>query len=206
MLGLIKKDLLIVKSNLKSLIIIFIAFIFMSLKGDFEISFFIPFMCIMVFVSTFSYDDFNNWNPYAITFPCGRKNIVKSKYIASISLVTVSAIIGLILSFIVKRTINVESIIPSLIGSLFSISIIISIMYPLNFKYGSEKGRIILFASIILLSLIATSIYHFVNLDDLQGVFDFIENVGIVIIPILSVIFIVISYYVSKAIYLKKEF
>lgn len=206
MLGLIKKDLLIVKSNLKSLIIIFIAFIFMSLKGDFEISFFIPFMCIMVFVSTFSYDDFNNWNPYAITFPCGRKNIVKSKYIASISLVTVSAIIGLILSFIVKRTINVESIIPSLIGSLFSISIIISIMYPLNFKYGSEKGRIILFASIILLSLIATSIYHFVNLDDLQVVFDFIENVGIVIIPILSVIFLVISYYVSKAIYLKKEF
>lgn len=206
MLGLIKKDLLIVKSNLKSLIIIFIAFIFMSLKGDFEISFFIPFMCIMVFVSTFSYDDFNNWNPYAITFPCGRRNIVKSKYIASISLVTVSAIIGLILSFIVKRTINVESIIPSLIGSLFSISIIISIMYPLNFKYGSEKGRIILFTSIILLSLIATSIYHFVNLDDLQGVFDFIENVGIVIIPILSVIFLVISYYVSKAIYLKKEF
>lgn len=206
MLGLIKKDLLIVKSNLKVLIIIFIAFAFMGFKGDFETSFFIPFMCIMVFVSTFSYDDFNNWNPYAITFPSGRKNIVKSKYIASLLLVLVSAIIGLIISFAVKGTIDVESIVPSLIGSLFSISVIMSVMYPLIFKYGSEKGRIILFTSIIIFSLVATSIYHFVNLDNLQGVFNFIENVGIVIIPILSAVFLVISYYISKAIYLKKEF
>ena len=73
MLGLIKKDFLLIKANLKSLSIIFIVFIVMMFQGSFDVAFVMPLLGIMMFISTFSYDDFNHWNSYAITFPNARK-------------------------------------------------------------------------------------------------------------------------------------
>ncbi len=209
MLGLIKKDLLIVKSNLKTLIIVFIAFIFMSFNSGFEISFVLPFMCIMAFISTFSYDDFNNWNPYAITFPCGKKNIVKSKYIATFLIIILSSIFSFVISYIIckiKNNVEFNNIIISLFSGLFSISLIISIMYPLNFKYGTEKGRLFIFSIVILISLIVSLIHNFINLDNLKDMLYFVDKFGIIIFSILPIIFILISYYISKKIYINKEF
>ena len=37
----------------------------------------------MMFISTFSYDEFNNWNSYVATLPNGRKNAIIAKYIAT---------------------------------------------------------------------------------------------------------------------------
>ena len=83
MLGLIKKDFLILKANSKSMAIIFIIYLMMAFQGVFDVTLIVPLIGIMLFISTFSYDDFNNWNSYAVTLPDGRKNVVRAKYISN---------------------------------------------------------------------------------------------------------------------------
>ena len=83
MKGLIKKDLLMIKNNLKIVIIIFFVFFIMALQGEVDISFAPSLISVMLFMSTFSYDEYNKWDAYVITLPNGRKEAVKAKYIST---------------------------------------------------------------------------------------------------------------------------
>ena len=56
MLGLIKKDFLIIKNNLKLIIVMLMVFFIMALGGQFNISFIPTFIIVMLFISTFIYD------------------------------------------------------------------------------------------------------------------------------------------------------
>ena len=67
MLGLIKKDLLMIKSNFKLILIMLVVFFIMALQGEFDISFIPTFIIAMLFMTTFSYDEYNKWDAYAIT-------------------------------------------------------------------------------------------------------------------------------------------
>ena len=101
MLSLIKKDLLLMKNNLKLIGIMLVIFLFMILQGSYDLSFLPAMISIMLFISTFSYNEYNKWDAYAITLPNGRKNIVKSKYIATLILVGIFIIITLVLNIII---------------------------------------------------------------------------------------------------------
>ena len=209
MLGLIKKDFLMIKANLKTFLIIFIAFIIMSYNGSYEMTFVLPFLCIMLFISTFSYDDFNNWNAYAISFPCSRKTIVKSKYMASIIITIISSIIGVLVAAVIaglKGSIDVSETLDSLFSCILAISIIISIMYTMIFKYGSEKGRIFLFLLFAIIAVLGNVFYKYIDFSSLERYLSFFEKNYYVVIPMFSALIICVSYLISKRIYLKKEF
>ena len=55
MLGLIKKDFLLIKSNLKSITLILILYIIMSIQGSLVLTYIIPFLGVMILTSTFSF-------------------------------------------------------------------------------------------------------------------------------------------------------
>lgn len=73
MIGFIKKDLFMIKANLKTFLITFVLYLILAIQGSFDITFVIPLIGIMLFITTFSYDDYNNWNAYVATIPNGRK-------------------------------------------------------------------------------------------------------------------------------------
>ena len=209
MLGLIKKDLLMIKSNLKLVLIVFIVFFIMAIQGGFDISFAPAFISVMLFMSTFSYDEYNKWDAYAITFPNGRKNIVKSKYIATLILIFVSIVITILLSIIVgylKNDINYESIFSIMAGCGFSVILIQSIMYPLIFKFGIEKGRMGLFIGAFGITAIIGMFSKVINVKIPPHFLLFIENYWIIVVAIVTIIMLAISYIISQKIYLKKEF
>ena len=192
MLGLIKKDFLIIKSNLKTMIIIFIVFLIMILQGVFDSTFVIPLIGIMLFISTFSYDDFNKWNAYVSALPNGRKNAVRAKYIASIILTLILGIVSIAISIIVSNAksieINIEEMLESLFGTIFSVIIIISLMYPIVFKFGSTNGRIILFAVIFGLAAIIGIISNFVDMEAAISAVNILYKNSYIVIPLISVI------------------
>ena len=111
MKGLIVKDLLLIKENIKQLVLFVLVFVFIGLQGN-QILVFVPaFLSMMMFLSTFSYDDYNKWNSYAVTLPNGRKNIVKAKYIASIFLSLVAILLTyllVILFGVANHNLNLE--------------------------------------------------------------------------------------------------
>ncbi len=206
MLGLIKKDFLIIKNNLKLIIVMLMVFFIMALGGQFNISFIPTFIIVMLFISTFSYDEYNNWDAYAITLPGGRKNIVKSKYIASLFLTLLSAVITVLLNYLISVINNtaVNELISSLLGSICAIVIIQSIMYPLIFKFGMEKGRIVLFILVFVMVGVITLLKNIIKIPTLLVVL--FNNYWFIVIPIILVISLLISYKISEKIYLKKEF
>lgn len=210
MLGLIKKDFLLIKSNLKSIVIILVIYLALAFQGSFDITYIFPLIGLMLFISTFSYDDFNNWNAYAITLPNGRKNVVRAKYLSSILLALILVIVSLIMSIVINYVknipINLEETISLLAGIVLSNVIVISLLYPIFFKFGSTNGRLILFVVIFGITVILAVIAKFVDFSFLKDFIDALDRYLFIEIPIISVILLIISYFVSNKIYKNKEF
>ena len=209
MLGLIKKDILMIKNNSKFLILSLIIYVMFAIANEVDISFIIPFMIAMFFISTFSYDEYNNWHAYAITLPNGRNNVVKSKYIATLLLITVATLVSIILSIVmssIRKTLDIEEILSSCMGSTIAIIFIISLIYPLLFKFGSEKGRIALFiVSFVLVGIVSLS-SKITTFSISKNLIIFVENNLPLIFIISIVLMLSISYIISVKIYSKKEY
>ena len=93
MRGLLLKDFLMIKGNIKSILLFFVVFCLIALEGN-DFLFFVPSLIgFMMFMTTFSYDEYNKWDLYAITLPIERKKIVLAKYLGSAILLVFSFII-----------------------------------------------------------------------------------------------------------------
>lgn len=210
MTGLIKKDLFLMKSNLKLILIIFVVFTISSINQESNNLYFMPaLVSTMLFMSTFSYDEYNKWNTYATALPSGREKIVIAKYLVTLLLNIVVFIITIVLSLIVGKiegNLNVEEVFQTIAGILVATIIIQSIIYPLIYKFGVEKGRIWLFVGIFGISTILGILITKVNFTLSPAIINFFNDYYLLLIPLFIFICLSISYNVSKNIYLKKEF
>lgn len=209
MFGLIKKDLLMIKGNLKAMSIMLIIFLIIALNGQEDISFFPVFISIMLAMSTFSYDEYNKWDSYAITLPGGRENIVKAKYLTAIILLSISVILTIILSLVSiykNSTFQFDELLSTTIGVVLAITLVISMMYPVVFKLGVEKGRIGIFALIFIIVGIIGFITKKVKFRIPKIISLIFNDYYFISLPLLIVILLYISYKVSKKIYSQKEF
>ena len=210
MIGFIKKDLAMIKSNFKLLAVLIVVYTIMGLMDKMDISFILPFMCVMIMISSFSYDNFNRWDAYSISLPNGRKNSVKSKYITTILMTLVVSIITIILSFIISyvntQTINYEQILVTMFGTIFGTLLVLTIMYPIIYKFGVEKARIGIFLLVFGIIIIGSLLANFVNLSNILKSLSFLEDYLIIILIIVAIIMVYGSYKISEKIFNKKEF
>ncbi len=210
MIGFIKKDLAMIKSNFKLLGVLIFVYAIMGLMGKMDISFILPFMCVMIMISSFSYDNYNKWDAYCISLPNGRKNSVKSKYITTILMTLIVSIITVILSFIISyvntKTINYEQILVTLFGTVFGTLLVLTIMYPTIYKFGVEKARIGIFLLVFGIVIIGSLLANYVDLSNVLKYLSFLENYLIVILIVVAIIMVYVSYKISEKIFSKKEF
>ncbi len=211
MLGLIKKDLLMIKGTIKFIGIFAIVYSMVAvMEGDLNGVAFIPALVCIMMMTTFSYDEFNKTDAYVTTFPCGKKNVVKAKYIATIILFIASTLLSIILSSaigIINGDFDFQYALEIALGTAIGVSIFQCLFYPAIYKFGIEKSRIgifvIVFAIVGVGALIAKS---GININFLKNIEIFLDNYGIIIIPIITIILWSISYWISARIYMKKEF
>ena len=81
-----------------------------------------------------------------------------------------------------------------------------SILFPVLFKYGSEKGRIVMIIiglGIVGIGLLFSKIF---SIEIPNNLISFLDLYFPIIFPVISVTMVIISYYISKKIYLTKEF
>ena len=208
MLGFIKKDLLVIRSNMKFLLVIFVLYILMALDGDMSLAFLPTFLSIFLMMGGFSYDNYNNWDSYAISLPEGRKNVVRAKYIATLIILIISSLLvlgtSLGLHFIKPDLIVIKDTLLSILISVIVAIVLLSITYPVIFKIGIEKARIAMFGIAFGIVAIVVLIIRFVKVPKEIG--SFLSN-NAVILSILVVLGILYgSYKLSLRIYRKKEF
>ena len=216
MKGLIIKDLCVLKNQMKTLLLVLAFFIIFSIINENAtfILFLVPFYMIMILITTFNYDEFNKWDSYCNSLPLSRKEIVKSKYILFNATSLIVLIVGILASFIIPNFIEnttFESLFASIIGVAFGICLVISLLIPFYYKFGSSKGRIMLFLCIVILALIIgmiTSLDIFNN-KELMNLLNSLNNLSIGMITLLLIILtsivMSISYYISVRIYKNKE-
>jgi len=94
MKGLIIKDILNLKKNLNTLLVLVIFYAFLGYRsGDPSMLIaMIVLLLTMMSITSISYDDLAKWDKYALAMPISRKNIVLSKYILAV-LLSISGVV-----------------------------------------------------------------------------------------------------------------
>lgn len=225
MKALIKKDLYNLLSYKQSLIIIIAIIIITTITNPKDI-YTLPMILIMMIgiisLSTFSYDEISKSDKYILALPVKKEDIVKSKYLLSIFSSLISAITGILLTFILyfilkefktgSLNLNINLLfINSAIG-LLAFSLIQSVQIPCVYKWGAERGRIGLFIAIMIISLLVMGIYNFttkvITIDLDFNLKYLLNNIYIIYIIIILICLVteLISYKLSLKIFKNKDY
>ena len=152
MMGLIKKDVYLSLSMLKSYVVVAAVFALLTMTGIYDISFFVTYlsvMCIMFPVNLFAYDEQARWDKYAAALPAGRAGMVKARYLFTILICFGTLVFALLLQLIVALFTGVQGqertdlLLSGLLPTAYGI-FMNAVLLPLLFKFGSQKGRIYL--------------------------------------------------------------
>ena len=157
MKSLILKDLYNIGHNAKSMLLILLVFaiglIMVSGVESYIISSGV--LCSMMIVTTFTFDDHCKWSKYALVMPICKKDIVKAKFIVLIIFCIAGICVGTIFGVaggvaMHKMALSMEGIVTMLFMGF--VGLIVSVIFgsmsiPLVFKYGAEKGRMLLLIS-----------------------------------------------------------
>lgn len=222
MKGLIIKDLLQLKSYLKTLIVFMFIFVCVSLepKNTSVDGILIIMMTLglgMFGMATFSYDEMAKANKYILTFPLTKKEVVLSKYVLQFLLTITGSVLGMILSIIISLVLGKEipnsiDLISIALGGILGIGLVESIQIPCIYKMGAEKGRIYMFIATVVIAFIAGAIVMLGEkvINNFSINLDFINNMLESVFPLVLLGLILleyfISYKISYKIYSKKEF
>lgn len=205
MRGLLYKESVLLKQYSRvwvCLLLFAVAFSVMSEDSSFILSMMAMF-CIMLPLSSMALDEQADWGRYASALPVRRSQIVWSKYIMSLVCMGLGLVVGLVLMGVLRplvfaskawdwAEIGGQALLTGMFGLL-----LLSVMMPLLFWLGPEKGRFALIGAIFILMMPL-----FVWKEQVETWLPFLRTAG----PFFVVALLLISVAVSIAIYRKKEF
>lgn len=214
MKSLILKDLYNIGHNAKSMlsILMVLAVALIPTSGVSAYIFVCANLCSMMIVTTFSFDDNSKWTRYAMIMPISKKDLVASKFIVLLIFSAIGTVFGLILGTVggiitSKITMNLTNIYELLILSLiaFVVAMIFgSVSIPLVFKFGAEKGRMLLLISFLIPSAIGFGLYQ---LFYALGIVLSEQNVIILLCcsPVIAFLWVYVTYQISCKIFYHRE-
>ena len=174
---------------------------------------YLPF-CTAIFVtSLISYDEVDNGFQFLMTLPVSRSLYINEKYILCMGSALISWILSAVLYFVSKllhgSVINFFSDIQVVVVFLPVIVIALSVMIPVQLKFGVEKSRIVL---ICLAGAIIAAVYVVTEVldPDTIGILRWIDSLNETVLLtagfMVMALTAVISWLVSRKIMLNKEF
>ncbi len=217
MTGLILKDFINLKKNVKIFAVLAVLYGFMAFTTT-DASFFSSMFTMLIAIltlSVYSYDELAKWDVYALTMPVSREDIVRGKYIIMLLLTFIGAVIGTVSTIIIKMLQKNNDFMSGMQSAWIGGAVIIlfyCIALPFITKLGVEKARFIFFA----IYLIPFAIIYFIGNAVKSGDFVIPEQLitfaerlahnAAVLVPLVLLFVLVVSYTISIGIYRKKEF
>ena len=161
MRGLIVKDMLIMRKNLRTYAVFMGFYLIMSALDLFSISFttaIIQIIVMMLPMGAFSYDEMAKWDRYAMSLPTGRRAVVGGRYCFALILALGAALYGLLVSVVLSILSSQDAMMENLLTVLVSLGLGLlycDILLPLCYKLGPERARpymyLVVFLPVILL-------------------------------------------------------
>ena len=159
MKGLLLKDFCILKQQMKLMVVvvIFYAIWAVAAKMPTLMGTMVILLSIMMPISSMSYDEAGQWYRYAFSLPIPRRTLVLSKYVLGFLVSLGGLVVSAIGNIIILALTNGENALESwltIIGFLELGVIFLSIIIPILFKYGVEKGRLFIVVIAVIPSLL----------------------------------------------------
>lgn len=201
MKGLILKDIMnLKKQGIYYLLVIGIYIIISITSGN---SFMFQYMiCVfggMLPITAMAYDEKADWDKYALSMPVSRIEMVLSKYVLAIIGLIVGFVFSTVYSLILPAKVEISNrylMYPYLIVLLFT-----SIILPILFKVGVEKGRIVMMAILLLPMLSVTLIMTSRVIEPAIKIFIILRDY----LPIITAVLVTASILLSHHIYKNKD-
>jgi hypothetical protein len=146
--------------------------------------------------------------------PLSRKSIIQSKYLIMLLLTLFGLVVNTIFTLILNTILKTELTMANIQSGLIGVAIVIffyCIVIPIITKFGIERARIILMFVYFIPFLVGILINQLVKgkSQPPEGLIEvlntLVKNIY-VIVPIVLILSLGLSYYISKRIYEKKEF
>lgn len=202
MLGLVYKDLMVMRRTLLLYGAMGIVYGIIALYGDQYGMVFALMMIVsaMVPISAISYDERSKWDKIVNTMPLSRKEIVLSKYLLAILLTAISSVIIFAFYMLVPEMPLEEKAVITAVMAMMAMIYQAALM-PVMFKFGSEKGRTMMLAILFVPAVLIFAIGE-MNIIDVNTAISFLER-NEAMIPYLMAGFVLVIYSLSMALSVK---
>lgn len=207
MKGLLLKDLMNLKGQAKVMLLLLGFYMVMAFVSR-EQSYFggvVTILCALIPVTALSYDERAKWDHIALTMPVSRRDMVLSKYLLGGAFALGALVLNISFQLIMGAQAMADILMTSLlmcgVGVLF-----LSILLPILFKMGVEKGRILM----MMVLFIPTGLVMLLSQSGLPApdpeVLATMERWAPMVMAMFLVLVTVLSITLSLRIYQKKEF
>ena len=206
MKGILYKDFLVLKKQGVIILGCLLLYGIIALFGGDDSSIFsfaVVFLGTMLPVTALAYDEQAKWDKYALSMPVSRTEMVVSKYLLCLIVFAIAEILNLSVELIQKKgIIDMDAVLVSL--AVLSLGILyVSVMLPLLFRFGVEKGRLM----ILLVVFVPVGIFMLLDWAGVSMPKSDTEITALLkILPVVALAALILSVLVSVAIYQKKEF
>ena len=214
MKSLVLKDLFNIGHNAKSMLFILVVFAvaLIPFSGVECYIFVCAILCSMMIVTTFSFDDSCKWARYAMIMPVSKKELVAGKFLTLAIFCAVGSLFGMIVGFIGGLITNKIALTYAGIGELLFLTMVAwvlslifgSMSIPLVFKFGAEKGRVLLLVSFLVPAGICFGIYQLLAALGIM-LTDQIVFILLCCSPLLALAWCYVMYQISCRIFAKQE-
>lgn len=211
MKGILLKDIFTVLNNRRQFTLILamgLVFTFVFQDGGQYISMMFSLMLMMFVYSSFSYDESAKWDRYAATLPVKRSTVVASKYLLTLLCAFASLALSLIIAVISWAVGFTNSFIDGFSSSFAVIAAMtfgLSLMLPITFRFGVEKARFINIVVFMVPYALVLFLLPLIQKGGLQ-IPPILLQILPWVLPLLLIIMLVVSFFLSVRFYANKEF
>ncbi len=209
MRGVVLKEFYLMKSLGKSYALICAFFLLMTLTKVYDYSFlsgFVVMLLLTIPMSTFSFDEAAGWDKFAAATPVGRKGVVQGKYLFVLALggglLVLNSLMQVLLFFLGAGQ-------GDTLGEMFWTGVaclgaglaLNAILLPCIFKLGVQKGRLALLLAVAVGTSFFAAGVALVGRGGVPGQLEY----ALMGLPVLGIVLLAISYFISQKLYGSRE-
>lgn len=151
MRGLWKKDLALIGTNRSMLAAVVLVTVLMIFAQNYQfVMFYAALMGGFQMLGTITYDTANNGMEYLLTLPVTRKQYAAEKYLLGygfgLALLFFGTVVAIVSALVTGNPFDPAEMAFTLECALLLLGFLLAAFLPIQFKYGSDNGRVIMFS------------------------------------------------------------